>query len=160
MISATFVPSNDRVVKFMLDRGQRIGDEIEQEMTAISIDLQSYVKANKLSGQILKNRTGNLRRAIDRAVLRSSSGVTATVGVSPNAAKYAGVHEYGGDINIPAVSGKLMVFTVGGHVRFTMKHRAFTVHMPERSFLRSSLAENRAEYLERINLAVAKGATT
>lgn len=158
MISGTVNPSSDSVVRFLLKKGPTIGDAIEQELNAVSIDLQSYIKKNKLSGQVLKNRTGNLRRAIDREVTRTDSAVTATVGVSPNAVKYAAAHEFGADINIPEVSGKLMVFSLGDKMIFTMRHRAFTVHMPERSFLRSSLAENRADIILRLDKAVGQGA--
>jgi len=47
MISATI--QTDRAAKFILERGVRIGDELEKEMTEISVDLQTYVKREKLS---------------------------------------------------------------------------------------------------------------
>jgi len=126
-------------------------------MKRMAIVTQTMVKEYKLSGQVLKVRTGTLRRSINQKVYSDAKEIRAVVGTN---VPYAGIHEYGGIV--PAVSGKLMVFpasgveqkflTARGSLRkryktakfrelsvFTMKHKQFT--LPELSFLRSTLKE-------------------
>jgi hypothetical protein len=67
---------------------------------------------------------------------------------------YARIHEMGGTIEIPEVSGKLMVFNTSDGLVFTRHHKAFTVTMPERSYLRSALRDKHEEIIERMNKAV------
>jgi len=51
--------------------------------------LAEYVRANKLSGQVLKNRTGTLRRSIHgEATADGDTGVVGTVGTNVSYAKY------------------------------------------------------------------------
>jgi hypothetical protein len=59
-------------------------------VNAAAIDLVSYIKRDLLSGQVLKNRTGNLRRA----VFSRMDGDVGVVGVGPEA-PYGKIQEYG-----------------------------------------------------------------
>jgi uncharacterized protein involved in outer membrane biogenesis len=74
---------------------------IVTSMTTEMIRLQGYIIRNKLSGQVLKNRTGNLRRAIQQDVTVEGWFVRGRVFVGREASKYGRVHEYGGTFNIP-----------------------------------------------------------
>jgi phage gpG-like protein len=101
------------------------------------------VKERKLSGQVLKNRTGTLRRKINYQLRETPTEVSASVGVQLS---YAAVHEYGFD-GIVTVKEHLRTITqaFGRPIAPVHVHRgAHQRHMklPERSFLRSSLREN------------------
>ena len=105
-------------------------------MGRLVLKLQRRVRAEKLSGQVLKVRTGNLRRSIDTAMVESSNGV---VGVVSTNTKYGRIHEYG-------FKGTM---SVKAHMRTNKKSgksfkvRSFprSVNLPERSFLRSALGD-------------------
>lgn len=117
------------------------------------IELANYVKASKLSGQVLKNRTGNLRRAV-RAYppAVSLTIVRGEVAVDRAASKYGKVHEFGGRVNIPAHEVREHV-RAGHQVRAHMV-RAHGATYPERSFMRSSLRDRRAQIVQSIQRAV------
>lgn len=106
--------------------------------------LQSHIRRNKLSGQVLGVRTGTLRRSIDQAVVTASSNrVTGEVGTN---LKYGIAHEYGfnGSVNVKAhlrqikqAFGRPLKQPVFVPVRAYSRH----VSLPERSFLRSALKD-------------------
>ena len=104
---------------------------------------------------MLKNRTGTLRRKIHYTVTESANEISASVGVK---LAYAAAHEYGFD-GVVTVKEHLrlvkMAFgrpiapveaTIGAHTRH--------MHLPERSFLRSSLRENAASIRDQLAAAV------
>lgn len=99
-------------------------------------DLQRHVQQDKLSGQVLHRRTGNLRSSINVKMEEDAKGVFASVGTN---VVYAAIHEYGGDIPIRRALGSAKKgarqLKSGG-----------VIHMPERSYLRSALRD----YEERI----------
>lgn len=136
-----------------------IRKSLVKTMTAIGFDWQGYVQRSKLSGQVLKQRSGWLSSHVHAETKDTGETVTTTVGVDTRAVPYAAIHEYGGAINVPEVQDKLMVFvTKQGDTVFTRKHRAYTVHMPERSYLRSSLRDKEQQYSDAIRRAVYEGA--
>ncbi len=132
--------------------------QLLKTMTSIGFDLTGYIQQTKLQGQVLHHRTGNLSSHVHPQTNDDGKTITTKVGIDSNAVPYAAVHEYGGYIHVPEVSGPLMVFEGQGGTVFTRKHRAFTVNMPERSYMRSSLAERRDDYIRQIDGAVAQGA--
>lgn len=133
----------------------RLQAGMRRTVERLSIIVQGGVKEGKLTGQVLKARTGTLRRSINRVVTEDSSGVYATVGTN---VVYAAAHEYGFDgvVNVRAhtrrsqaqlaLKGKKRVGKSAG----TVNVREFTRHMvmPERSFLRSELRERTPEIRE------------
>jgi len=123
--------------------------EMRRVLNKLSIEAQAAVKSQKLSGQVLHVRSGTLRRSINRKVFEDATGFFAQVGTN---VKYAAAHEYGfsGSVSVkshvrkirskaakPTKSGKgkesVRQVVVREHSRF--------VHLPERSFLRSTVKE-------------------
>jgi hypothetical protein len=73
---------------FLLDGMKRVG-----------LGLEAHVKSNQLGGQILKARTGTLRRAVfSRAEAVGEGDAQAVVGVDLGKAPYGRVQEMGGTI--------------------------------------------------------------
>jgi hypothetical protein len=149
--------TGDTVVLLKLrTMGIRIRDAVRETVTRDAIALSRYVKEQKLSGQVLKNRTGTLRRKIDYLVSESPTSISGSVGVKLS---YAAAHEYGID----------KVVTVREHLReikqawgrpiapmtVVVRQHPMHMHLPERSFLRSSLRENAPTIREHLRSAVA-----
>lgn len=109
---------------------------------------QQVVAEEKLSGQVLNQVTGTLRDSLFTEVVEDASGIKAIVGVNT---PYARIHEYGGVIE--PVNKLALKFQIGG--KWVVVKR---VVMPERSYLRSTLAERADEIRASLTRAVA-GAT-
>jgi phage gpG-like protein len=128
----------------------RVADAITRE----AIQLQRLTK-EKLSGPVLKNRTGQLRRSINVASHDTETAVVRTVGTN---VRYARAHELGfdGAVNVrqhlrhisQAFGKPIAPMDVLVHA-----HTAH-MHLPERSFLRSSLAERAPSIREALIAAV------
>jgi phage gpG-like protein len=119
-----------------------------------TIALQAHVVENKLSGQVLHVRTGTLRRSITYAIREESDAIIGIVGTN---LVYAAIHEYGGELHLPEIRprrAKALHFYVGGAEVFAMRARAHSVRIPERSFLRSALADRREAFLAAIREAI------
>lgn len=104
--------------------------------------LTNYVKEQKLSGQVLKNRTGNLRNAVFYTMEDRGAELVGTVDVSMPAAVYGTAHEFGAHIpeRVP-VTARVLHWRTGGKDIFAMRAAAFD--LPARPFMRPSLEENR-----------------
>ena len=126
--------------------GSKVLRAVNNELRRTAIDLTAQVKGGKLSGQVLNVRSGRLRRSINYRVTESATGTEVKVGTN---VEYARVHEYG-------FAGRV---SVKEHMRAGKRVRAHTKNMrvPERSFLRSTLKENRAGIDKRIARAIASG---
>ena len=129
-----------------------------RKVTALDLKLEAKVK-QKLSGEVLNVRTGALRASIFSAVEDNTSSIFGKV-ASTGDVKYARIHEYGGTTpphEILPSKAKALAFMVGGKMVFAAKVNHPGSKMPERSFLRSALADMSPEIIEGLNAAVAEG---
>jgi phage gpG-like protein len=95
----------------------------------------------KLSGAVLRPRSGALRAAIRAGLTENDDGFEARVW---STLPYARIQEYGGRVTVPAmhaVQAKALTFSYGGRLVFARHTRAHAVSIPERSTFRSSLKE-------------------
>lgn len=97
----------------------------------------------KVSGPVLKVRSGRLLASL-RAQMRETSAAI-TMEVFTQGVPYAAIHEYGGKTSphliVPKTARALHFFNSGGVEVFArVVHHPGSV-LPERSYLRSSLAE-------------------
>ena len=140
----------DRLTKFFGALPEELKQRVEKSMGRMVLKLQARVMRDKLSGQVLKVRTGTLRRSIDQVVYREDQAIRGVVGTN---VEYARPHEYG-------FSGTV---TVKEHLRLVKKAfgkdlkspkevmvrtHAARVNLPERSFLRSALKELNPAFFE------------
>lgn len=134
--------------------------ELKTEVEALTLKLLRKVKAEKLSGQALKNRTGTLRASINYRIESTGRQIYGVVGTNK---EYAAVHEYGfsGSVNVrdflrlqTTAFGKRLLSPKKVNVRAHTRN----MMMPERSFLRSSLREMTPEIRERLAAAIKRGA--
>lgn len=159
MLTIEMVGDKQLLVK-VRNMSRRIHDELLKATTGLSFDLLALVK-RKLSGDVLNvGKTGKLRDSIFQQVIdQGTKGITGRV-ASDGTVKYAAIHEFGGTINIPEirpVNVEALHFFMGGDEVFAKYARAHTVTMPERSYMRSSLADMREQIKEELTEAVRRG---
>lgn len=142
-------------------RFSRIGPQLHagllSEITEISEDLENYIKNDKLLGQVLNQRSGALRESIHNDVTDQGSTITGRI-FSAAPMPYAAIHEYGGTIPahvVEPVEAAALHFIWGGEEVFFKKVNIPAIDMPERSYMRSALADSKAEIVNRLRGVVA-----
>ena len=143
-----------RLVREALIRAaNNLRPELRKAMLRSAIHITGYVKREKLSGQVLHNRTGTLRRSINFDLRESDKVIGAAVGTN---VEYAAIHEFGGRTKPHRIEAR---FARALHFHWQGKEwfRKWVNHpgsvMPERSFLRSALAENQDWIREEVEMA-------
>ena len=106
----------------------------------------------KLSGEVLKARSGALRASIRAEIDGAGARISSDV-------PYARIQEYGGRIGIPEivpVNAKALAFTYGGKLVFATRAAAHAIDIPERSYMRLSLAEFAPGFVDDIRKVAAE----
>lgn len=155
MISAVLI-GRENLAPFLLTIPARVEDELRKEIEALAIKLTRKVKAEKLTGQVLKNRTGTLRASVNYKMEVKPRSIYGKVGTNK---EYAAAHEYGFSGVVNVQDFLRMQTTAFGRAMLTPKQVAVKGHtrnmlLPERSFLRSSLREMTPEIRTRLKDAL------
>ena len=126
--------------------------------TELAAALADLVKNDKLSGAVLNTHSGALSDSIAASVTADGHGFLASVG-SEGDIKYAAIQEYGGKTGaheiLPA-KGNVLAFVVGDGQRFARRIEHPGSLIPERSYLRSALADMQDEIVSSLADAAAK----
>jgi phage gpG-like protein len=130
---------------------QRITSRLRDAIQRAALDLMSYVKAQKLTGQVLNVRTGRLRRSITQRVEVEAGGKI--VGLVGTNVSYGRVHELGfkGRVNVRGHTRKVKGKAV------PIRAHSRQVDIPKRPFLGPSLNEKMPVYRQWMQDAI-KGA--
>lgn len=99
---------------------------------------------DRLGGGVLQRKTGRLMGAVTHAVADDGTTMSGTVSVDRGAAPYAAIQEYGGETRAHAIlpkTARALVFQKYGRTVFAKRVNHPGSRIPERSFLRSALAE-------------------
>lgn len=156
-----------KVVSLLGVKGKEAAAVLKLEVGQLAGQLSRHVKADKLTGQVLHVQTGRLRRSITYKVETEPGSIWGLVGTN---VVYARAHEFGVD--------KFKVVTVHEYLRRTVssgvgtwrkKHGMSvpmaTVHsfqrhqhikLPERSFLRTALADMAPEIRVQMEQSIRK----
>ena len=121
---------------------ERIQSAIAAKAGVLAAELQAKIQ-QKLAGGVLNMKSGALAGSIGVMVDEASSGVAVRLSTSPDV-KYAAIQEFGGTIpphQIVPDKAKALAFVVGGKQVFAARVQIPVVTMPERSYMRASLAE-------------------
>lgn len=142
----------------LADSASRIHAALLKKATAYAFLLESHIKADKLSGQVLNVRSGNLRRSIFSGV--EDNGDTIQIWAKQSSdVKYGAIHEFGGKIaahDILPVKAKALHFVMGGKKVFAkIVHHPGSV-MPERSYMRPALEDMKDDIIAGLKDAVVK----
>lgn len=133
---------------------------LEAKVIVLANDLRNHIQADKLQGQVLQQRTGALSASITaEAPISTGTSVKGRV-YSAGDVKYAAIHEFGGLIpahDVVPKAAQALRFEVDGQVVFAARAHIPEVRMPERSFMRSALADLAPEIEAGLKGAVISG---
>ncbi|AEV24619.1 Bacteriophage protein of unknown function (DUF646) [Azospira oryzae PS] len=136
-----------------------VRSRVTDSIGRLILRLQRKVMQDKLTGQVLKVRTGTLRRSIDQRLVTDSDSVSGIVSTN---VKYGKAHEYGSNKTVTVREHLRLVKKAWGKelkhpVWATVKAHSMKQNLPERSFLRSALADMKPEIIADLNKAAAEG---
>ena len=155
MITAKITKGEDLGKKFR-DTIPNIQSGVQKEIMRLALKVTGKVMG-KLSGDVLRVRTGRLRRSIHPEWDFRQGYSGATVGTN---VEYAAIHEYGfsGSVQVKSFQRE-MTKAFGKPIsptQVTVRAHTRNINMPERSFLRSTLREMNSEIVEGLQKAIAK----
>jgi phage gpG-like protein len=132
--------------------------DLAEKAARLAAALADKVRTEKLSGQVLNARSGALRGSIAAELSVDGETLLASVG-SVGDLKYAAIQEYGGKTaahEIAPTKAAALAFVAGGALRFARRvaHPGSTI--PERSYLRASLADMADEIVAELAAAPAE----
>jgi phage gpG-like protein len=133
----------------------RLRQALSDKANVLAVALEAKIQ-QKLFGGVLNMRSGALASSIVATVDESAAEVSVRIGTSGDV-KYAAIQEFGGTIpphEIVPDKAKALAFAVGGKQVFAARVNLPAVTMPERSYLRSSLAEMAGEITGEFSQAV------
>ena len=136
---------DDKLKAWMATRYPEMEKGVQTSMARLVISLARKIKEEKLSGQVLKNQTGRLRRSITPNIRGMGTQIVGEVGTN---VEYAAIHEYGGKTpphEILPKRGRALAFMMGGKQVIVRKVNHPGSKMPERSFMRTALKEMEPE---------------
>jgi phage gpG-like protein len=137
---------DERASVALTSRLERVQEALAGKATALAAELENRIR-EKLAGDVLNSRSGALARAIVATVTETTGKIAVSIAASADV-KYAAIHEYGGTIpphQIVPAKGRALAFALGGKEMFAARVNLPSVAVPERSYMRSSLAEMAAE---------------
>lgn len=155
MITAYIIGDREVIARFAA-MGEKAQQSLSRAVMQLGLELDRRVK-QKLSGEVLKVRTGVLRSSTNLSVSQTPTSVLATEGTN---VRYARVHEFGfqGTVSVRAHL-RHVVQVFGRPIAATQNVRAHTrrMNLPERSFLRSALREMEPQIRTGMEAAVREG---
>lgn len=154
------IKNDGKVLEYMRTFPEALLGAVEEAIGVQILKLSRRVQS-KLSGDVLKMKTGELRAAIARgtSVKRSNTKITGEVGLAGASAQVAiagGAQEFGADIPahiVRAVNVSKLRFQISGKFKFAREVSIPALKIPERSFLRSSMNEMRDGIMAEITAA-------
>jgi hypothetical protein len=136
---------------------EAVNSRLLRVITQLGIELQRDVQQDKLSGQVLRSRTGSLKSSIDFGIDQSGGSITASVFSDR---RYAGAQEYGfaGTVTITVSLRRIREAFARPIAEKTISVRAYDRRMdlPERSFLRSALNDMTPAIRDAVETALAE----
>jgi hypothetical protein len=121
-------------------KGELVATSLVRTITQQMILLRSYIQTEKLQGDPIHHRTGNLSRSLVFDVTRDGNTIIGTVGVSREA-WYGEILEKGGTFSV-----RESVRTSSSGRSYSV--RAHTMTFEPRSFMVSSLNEREATIMQ------------
>lgn len=135
---------------------ERIKGNLARAIGRLLIEMVSAVRA-KLNGPVLKRVSGRLQASITQKLTVGDLEVTGVIGAGKSI-PYAAAHEFGVTTQphiITARNARALAFQAGGETIFRKSVHHPGSKIPERSYLRSTLAD----FSDRIRTALAKAAS-
>lgn len=156
----TVTVDDTKVQAWLKDMPVRVRNRLISTVSILAEKLRNHVVQDKLMGQVLNRRTGRLGQSIQQRVETFPQAVFGVV-YSSGDVPYARIHEYGGKTAahvIEARNAKALSFLMNGQQVFARRVNHPGSNIPERSYMRSSLADMKDEIVRKMTLAVEEGA--
>lgn len=159
MIRLSFLDSSDtRVAAFWDQSADQIIGAIEPALKLAMADLQNYIQNYKLSGQVLNTHKQGAGLKGSLNVTLEKNGDISIAGYVGTSLIYAKIHEYGfnGREFVPN-HYRMQTMAWGKPIsprEVYVKNHYRDMIMPERSYMRTSLAEKQQAIIDRIQAAV------
>jgi phage gpG-like protein len=143
------------VAKDLKDAPLRVMEALHTVIPTLTKDVLELAK-RKVSGEVLKNQSGTLRRKINSRTSLTDTEATGIVGIKLS---YAAAHEFGSKATgTTTVREHLRKLKSGNGMSTVKSHtRNWRQNLPERSFLRSALNELRPQIESAIRQAIDRG---
>lgn len=133
----------------------KVNSSLQKTIYTIVEKLRTHIVQDKLLGQVLNRRTGRLGQSIQTKVESSPTSITGIV-YSAGDVKYAAIHEFGGRTSPHIIEPKTaQALYFNGRFAKRVNHPGSNI--PERSYMRSSLADMADEIKQRLQAAIAEG---
>ncbi|OVE46693.1 hypothetical protein [Chromobacterium violaceum] len=154
------IVGDKQTIEFLRQVHPQVQRNVETTIGRLTLKLLAKVKAEKLSGQVLKVRTGRLRRSINRRI--AGAGTTSIAGFVGTNVEYGRRHELGFHGTetvrehlrlVKQAWGKPLRFPVFARVQAHSRQ----VDYPARSFLRSALRDMDGEVTAALKQATNEG---
>ncbi len=149
MLKLSFNGSDERLAEYLRLRGEKVLSAVQKQMLLTMLRVQQHIQTDKLSGTVLQHRSGKLIGSVRVGEVRvDGSEVVGSVQAGGGPAWYGRIHEYGG------------VFTAKGRISKAVggkRGAPYQMKFPERSFMRSSLADMRSQIFEDLKAAALRG---
>ncbi len=143
------VLSIDLINRFFSGLPEEVHRAMVDSMGATLLHMKLEVMLN-LFGRVLNRKTGRLSNSVRAELGDSPETISASI-LAGEGLPYARIHEYGGVIKIPEttypVKANALRFSDGTYHRSA---RAHAIPMPERSYMRSVLTQQKDYIEERI----------
>lgn len=157
------ITGDSSVIAKLGEKPAEIRARAKSSLDAWAMELAGYIKASKLSGQVLNRRKGRLSSSVhyvsSETTDSTSAGAAAGAGVP-----YARIHEFGGTIHHPGGTAYFISQLLGAKAFFVSnlspsaawlpRTRPHDIVMPERSYMRSSLDDKAPSGIQMLREAV------
>ena len=156
MLEVTLRSDLQKLHAALKSRPQEIVSALTGRLNRVMTMLASYIVREKLSGQILRRRTGILAGSVHAvpATIQGTQIIGKVVAGEGPSNLYAAVHEYGGSraYEIMSVKSRALAFMMDGRMRFfsRVNHPATMA----RPFMAPSLQENESSIREQLQQAL------
>jgi phage gpG-like protein len=134
---------------------------LAEKMDALAQDIYAQVVGVNLNGGVLNTRSGLLRNSIQLRRGDQDNALSVAI-ASDGSAPYDAIHEYGGKTAAHEIipdKAKALAFLFNGKQAFARRVNHPGSQVPERSYLRSALADKSTEIRQAIAEAVAEAAS-
>lgn len=150
------IEGDEQVLNYLQSLPTNLQSVLMSKFQRAAAETSQYIKTDLLSGQLLGVKTGRLRSSIVGRVYSSKSKITMSVG-SRGDVPYAAIYDKGG--TIPATimypkSRSVMRFEKGGSMIYAKVVNHPSVHIRERRYLETGVANKFGDFLSLIGAAI------
>jgi hypothetical protein len=151
--------SDPRVIEGLKTKGSQIVQTLSVKLTALMLQLSSYVVSRKLSGQILHRVTGVLAGSVQAVpTVQEGTRLIGAVESSGGVAFYGRIFELGeaahGGVGTWVVPVKARALSFVTHGQRVFATRVLRPPLAARPFMSTSLAENAEKIRAELNAAL------